>query len=144
RRRRVGGAAQKTFAGLVGLELRPRRLRDGANLWAALENAGGPALRDGRWSHPDLAPTSDDLDDIIGYVERAAGRTDADERLEGLPEGALGSEDLGTDLDSVLRGILDEAAAGDSAGDAAGNSAGDSPGNSTDEAGGRDAGEERE
>ena len=47
RRRRVGGAAQKTFAGLVGLELRPRRLRDAANLWAALESAGGadPARR---------------------------------------------------------------------------------------------------
>lgn len=115
RRRRVGGAAQKTFAGLVGLELRPRRLRDAANLWAALENAGGQSLRDGRWSHPDLAPTSADLDDIIGYVERATGRGTADEPLEGLPVGALGSEDLGTDLDSVLRDILDEAAAGDSA-----------------------------
>jgi putative hydrolase len=109
RRRRVGGAAQKTFAGLVGLELRPRRLRDAANLWAALAAEGGDALRDGRWSHPDLAPTSADLDDIIGYVDRAAGRSPAEEPGEGLPEGALGSEDLGTDLDSVLRGILDEA-----------------------------------
>ena len=74
RRRRVGGAAQKTFAGLVGLELRPRRLRDAANLWAALESAGGATLRDGRWAHPDLAPTSADLDDPIGFVERATGR----------------------------------------------------------------------
>ncbi len=73
RRRRVGGAAQKTFAGLVGLELRPRRLRDAANLWAALENAGGADLRDSRWAHPDLAPTAADLDDPIGYVERATG-----------------------------------------------------------------------
>src|SRR3954468_736338 len=73
RRRRVGGAAQQTFAGLVGLELRPRRLRDAANLWAALESAGGASLRDGRWAHPDLAPTSADLDDIIGFVQRASG-----------------------------------------------------------------------
>lgn len=106
RRRRVGGAAQKTFAGLVGLELRPRRLRDAANLWAALENAGGSDLRDGRWSHPDLAPTSADLDDIIGYVDRASGKAPVDEPLTGL-EGL--PDDLGADLDSVLRGILDEA-----------------------------------
>jgi putative hydrolase len=113
RRRRVGGAAQKTFAGLVGLELRPRRMRDAANLWAALENAGGQTLRDGRWSHPDLAPTSADLDDIIGFVERVTGQAGPEEPAKGLPEGALGAEELGTDLDSVLRGILDEAAGGE-------------------------------
>lgn len=110
RRRRVGGAAQKTFAGLVGLELRPRRLRDAANLWAALESAGGQELRDGRWQHPDLAPTSADLDDLIGYVERVTG-TAAAASTEDLPAGALGSAELGTDLDSVLRDILDNAAA---------------------------------
>ncbi|HEU5144011.1 MAG TPA: zinc-dependent metalloprotease [Dermatophilaceae bacterium] len=104
RRRRVGGAAQKTFAGLVGLELRPRRLRDAANLWAALESAGGQQLRDSRWAHPDIAPTAADLDDIIGYVERATGS-------EPVRETASGSEsdDLTADLDSVLKGILDEA-----------------------------------
>jgi putative hydrolase len=106
RRRRVGGAAQKTFAGLVGLELRPRRLRDAANLWAALESAGGQQLRDGRWAHPDLAPTSTDLDDPIGFVERCTG---GGETPSELPGGDLGSDELGTDLDSVLRGILEEA-----------------------------------
>src|SRR6478672_1818174 len=105
RRRRVGGAAQKTFAGLVGLELRPRRLRDAANLWAALESAGGATLRDGRWAHPDLAPTSADLDDVIGFVERATGEGAAG--AEGAPE-AVGAG-LGDDLDSVLQGILEEA-----------------------------------
>ncbi len=105
RRRRVGGAAQKTFAGLVGLELRPRRLRDAANLWAALESAGGATLRDSRWAHPDLAPTSADLDDVIGFVERATGEGAAG--AEGGPE-AVGAG-LGDDLDSVLQGILEEA-----------------------------------
>src|SRR6476469_5510652 len=105
RRRRVGGAAQKTFAGLVGLELSPRRLRDAANLWAALEDAGGAELRDSRWAHPDLAPTSADLDDVIGYVERATGEGAAG--AGGAPE-ALGAG-LGDDLDSVLQGILEEA-----------------------------------
>ncbi|NUO34341.1 MAG: zinc-dependent metalloprotease, partial [Dermatophilaceae bacterium] len=109
RRRRVGGAAQKTFAGLVGLELRPRRLRDAANLWAALESAGGQSLRDGRWAHPDLAPTSADLDDPIGFVERATGGGAAGGQPTdtGLGDGV--GDGFGDDLDSVLKGILDEA-----------------------------------
>ena len=70
RRRATGGPAEKTFAALVGLELRPRRLRDAANLFAALEDSGGAAARDGAWRHPDLAPSAADLDDPLGYVER--------------------------------------------------------------------------
>ncbi len=70
RRRASGGPAERVFSQLVGLELRPRRLRDAANLFAALEAKGGPAARDGAWAHPDLAPTTSDLDDPLGYVER--------------------------------------------------------------------------
>ena len=70
RRRAGGGPAERTFGALVGLELRPRRLRDAVNLFAALEAAGGAGLRDSAWSHPDLAPSADDLDDPLGYVER--------------------------------------------------------------------------
>ncbi|MGV1007043.1 MAG: zinc-dependent metalloprotease [Dermatophilaceae bacterium] len=70
RRRRAGGPAQKVFASLVGLELRPRRLKDARNLWAALEQAGGVAMRDASWQQPDLAPTAADLDDPLGYTER--------------------------------------------------------------------------
>ena len=70
RRRRAGGPAQRAFAGLVGIELRPRRLRDARNLWAALQDAGGIELRDESWTYPDLAPTGADLDDPLGYVER--------------------------------------------------------------------------
>jgi putative hydrolase len=72
RRRATGGPAEKAFGALVGLELRPRRLRDAANLFAALEDSGGQAARDGAWRHPDLAPSTADLDDPLGYVERAA------------------------------------------------------------------------
>jgi putative hydrolase len=87
RRRRVGGPAQKTFSGLVGLELRPRRLKDAKNLWAALENAGGAEFRDAPWEHPDIAPTGADLDDPLGYVEKrrdAAGNDDVDSALDEL------------------------------------------------------------
>ena len=70
RRRASGGPAERVFSQLVGLELRPRRLRDAANLWAALESRGGTTARDGAWAHPDVAPTAADLDDPLGYVER--------------------------------------------------------------------------
>jgi len=80
RRRATGGPAEKVFASLVGLELRPRRLRDAANLWAALESAHGPAARDNAWAHPDVAPTAADLDDVLGYVQRAGGGSDEQDR----------------------------------------------------------------
>ena len=41
RRRAAGGPAEQTFAALVGLELRPRRLRDASALWGALRDARG-------------------------------------------------------------------------------------------------------
>ena len=53
----------------MGLELRPRRLRDAANLWAALEAKHGGAARDAAWGHPDVAPTAADLDDPLGFRE---------------------------------------------------------------------------
>lgn len=93
RRRATGGPAERTFAALVGLELRPRRLRDAANLFAALEARGGPELRDGAWEHPDLAPTSVDLDDPLGYVERRA-----------VPAG----DALDAELDALLRQAHDD------------------------------------
>ena len=96
RRRRSGGPASKTFSGLVGLELRPRRLKDAKNLWAALENAGGKEFRDAPWSHPDLAPTGADLDDPLGYVEQrkgAGGGDDVDSALDALLEGGDGPQD---------------------------------------------------
>lgn len=70
RRRAVGGPAEQTFATLVGLELRPRRLRDAAALWAALREAKGIEGRDGVWAHPDLLPATEDLDDPLGFVQR--------------------------------------------------------------------------
>ena len=79
RRRASGGPAERVFSQLVGLELRPRRLRDAANLWAALEAKGGAAARDGAWAHPDVAPTAADLDDPLGFVERFTSKDTMDE-----------------------------------------------------------------
>ncbi len=68
RRRATGGPAEETFATLVGLELRPRRLREAATVWRWLRERRGVEGRDTIWSHPDLLPTSDDLEDPVEYV----------------------------------------------------------------------------
>ena len=73
RRRAAGGPAEQTFAALVGLELRPRRLRDASALWALLETRRGVEGRDAVWGHPDLIPSADDLDDPFAFVDRDAG-----------------------------------------------------------------------
>ncbi|MFC4587517.1 zinc-dependent metalloprotease [Sphaerisporangium corydalis] len=72
RRRATGGPAERTFATLVGLELRPRRLREAAALWQALAAARGVDGRDAVWSHPDLMPTAADLDDPEAFVRGEA------------------------------------------------------------------------
>lgn len=68
RRRASGGPAEQTFATLVGLELRPRRLRDAAELWRRLGEARDVDGRDAVWAHPDLLPTAADLDDPAAFV----------------------------------------------------------------------------
>ncbi|GAA2050871.1 MULTISPECIES: zinc-dependent metalloprotease [Streptomyces] len=70
RRRATGGPAEQTFATLIGLELRPRRLRDAARLWASLTDARGVSGREALWAHPDLLPTAEDLADPDGFVHR--------------------------------------------------------------------------
>jgi putative hydrolase len=71
RRRATGGPAEQTFATLVGLELRPRRLREAAALWWSVTEKHGVTGRDAIWSHPDLLPTADDLDDPLGFADSA-------------------------------------------------------------------------
>lgn len=75
RRRATGGPAERTFATLVGLELRPRRARDAAELWQALEQRRGVDGRDAIWEHPDLLPSATDLDDPQGWAERGPDDT---------------------------------------------------------------------
>ncbi|QVQ54810.1 zinc-dependent metalloprotease [Spiractinospora alimapuensis] len=99
RRRATGGPAERTFATLVGLELRPRRLRDAAALWRAVTDARGIEGRDHLWEHPDLLPDAEALDDPDAFIR---GRADADEfdltELTGEADGdSTGAQDDGED-----------------------------------------------
>lgn len=101
RRRATGGPAESALATLVGLELRPRRLRDAAAMWRAVTDAVGVAARDALWTHPDLLPTAADLDDPGPLAARlaaggqAGGEADAefDEALAALLRGEEPSGD---------------------------------------------------
>jgi len=97
RRRAAGGPAEQAFAALVGLELRPRRLRDAANLWGSLRSRQGIEARDGVWMSPALLPTAKDLDDPLGFREGADApaeltEDDWDAGLRSLLEGDKGSD----------------------------------------------------
>jgi hypothetical protein len=102
RRRATGGPAEATFAALVGLELRPRRLRDAATLWGALRAAEGAAARDAVWAHRELLPTAADLDDPLAYAARTR---EADSIDTESPE-----------FDAALAALLDQANASTSSG----------------------------
>ena len=88
RRRASGGPAESAFATLVGLELRPRRLREAAAMWQQVSDAVGDDGRDALWSHPDLIPTGDDIDDPSALIARvkagAPEPDDIDQAIEDL------------------------------------------------------------
>ncbi len=95
RRRAAGGPAEDAFAALVGLELRPRRLRDAAALWGSYRSRFGVSARDAVWSHPDLMPGPADLDDPLGFGERGKG---------GGEDGGLSD----AEFDAAVAELLDE------------------------------------
>ena len=86
RRRATGGPAERTFATLVGLELRPRMLREAAVLWEGLTEARGLDGRDALWAHPDLLPTAEDLENPDGFVHGSAELDISDLEEESGPD----------------------------------------------------------
>ena len=94
RRRASGGPAESAFATLVGLELRPRRLREASAMWQAVTDAVGVEARDELWSHPDMMPTSEDLDNPAALIAR----------LEAAARGEVPAPD---EMDRALQDLLD-------------------------------------
>ena len=95
RRRASGGPAESAFATLVGLELRPRRLREAAVMWQRVTDAVGTERRDDLWSHPDLVPSSEDIDDPAALVARLS---------DGEPE----SDDIDQAIEDLLNDTSDD------------------------------------
>ena len=70
RRRATGGPAELTFGALVGLELRPRRLREAAAMWREIGASVGIEKRDGLWDHPDVLPTAADIENPAALISK--------------------------------------------------------------------------
>jgi putative hydrolase len=102
RRRAAGGTAEQTFAALVGLELRPRRLREAAALWTALTEHRGIAGRDALWGHPDLLPSDEDFADPAGFAQAQldAGDFDLSSLTDTEPPAEPSTGDAGPDKDA--------------------------------------------
>ena len=87
RKRSAGGPAEKTFLTLIGLELRPRKLREASAMWNQITEAVGIQKRDAIWSHPDLLPTDADIQDptaLIAKLSNSAPEDDMDQALRDL------------------------------------------------------------
>ncbi|MBT2501489.1 zinc-dependent metalloprotease [Curtobacterium sp. ISL-83] len=91
RRRAAGGPAESAFATLVGLELRPRRLREAAAMWLRVSDELGAEARDALWAHFDAVPTSEDIDDPDAFVLRLRnpGRSAQDDEFDRALEDLL-------------------------------------------------------
>lgn len=92
RRRATGGPAEQAFKTLVGLELRPRRLREASTMWEEVLSVHGADIRDGLWSYPDNLPTEEDFADVSGFVARIGQEPEGDSDVDKFLEDVFGSE----------------------------------------------------
>ncbi|HWI32135.1 MAG TPA: zinc-dependent metalloprotease, partial [Microbacterium sp.] len=116
RRRAVGGPAEQALGALVGLQLRPRRLREAAAMWRAVTEAVGVDARDALWDYPDFMPTSEDIDDPSALIARLEAR-------------ARGEEPVHDEMDDALARLLagEEPGGGAGLGDGADDPAAEAP-----------------
>jgi putative hydrolase len=82
RRRASGGPAEQTFGTLVGLELRPRKLREAAALWREIGHRLGNAKRDAIWDHPDLLPSIAEIENPELLFDRLGIAASNDDEMD--------------------------------------------------------------
>jgi len=87
RRRAAGGPAELTFGTLIGLELRPKKVREATAMWLLAGQSLGAATRDALWDHPDMLPSMAEIEDPGKLIARLRGD--------------------GDDFDSELKNLLD-------------------------------------
>ncbi|MHA7860144.1 zinc-dependent metalloprotease [Tessaracoccus sp. Y36] len=92
--RRRGSATPVTgvFTELLGLDLRPRLVRDAKNLWAAVEHARGMDGRDAVWGHPDLLPTRAHLEDPLSFTAGTAHAEPEEDEMDAELRKLLGGD----------------------------------------------------
>ncbi len=87
RHRASSGALEKTFQTLLGLELKPKLRREAKQMWQLLHERIGVAKTDSIWSHPDMLPNEQEVQNPEQLIMRLS--------------------DSGDDFDTELRKFLD-------------------------------------
>lgn len=95
RRRATGSPAEEMLARTVGIELRPRRVREALAWWDSVLATEGEAGREAKWEHPDLLPSAEVL----------SGRPQAP-RPEAGDDESLPEVEIPTDFDAELQKLL--------------------------------------
>lgn len=72
RRRAVGGPAERAFGTLVGLELRPKSMREASTIFQGLRSMRGSEARDALWEHPDFLPSAEELTEPMDFLTRTS------------------------------------------------------------------------
>ena len=94
RRRIDGGPSEQVFETLVGLEIRPRLVREAQQVWRWYESSHGFEARDGLWDTPETLPTPDELEDFAAYDARmneiSLDDVDFESELQKLLDGGFG------------------------------------------------------
>lgn len=120
RRRATGGPAESAFSTLVGLELRPRRLREAAAMWQAVMAHGGAAARDALWAHPDLLPSAEEIEEPGRLLARLglAGESPAEPALDDVDVAlaALLGGDAPRPVEGEFGGLVSDPDAGEDRG----------------------------
>ncbi|MFT9397859.1 MAG: zinc-dependent metalloprotease [Bifidobacterium psychraerophilum] len=99
RQRAAGGPAELTFESLLGLQLRPRRLREASEVWERITAAQGQDARDAMWSHPDMLPVLGGADDEDALIEAPSGASVGE---------TADATHSGVDWDAELSKLLDD------------------------------------
>lgn len=102
RERAIGGPAERTFESLVGMQLRPKRMREATALWERIAAQEGPDARDAKWSHPDLLPQLPDEQPQDG-ADAADTASTSDSANQ-----AAAAQAADIDWDAELSKLLDE------------------------------------
>lgn len=61
-------------------------MRAASSLWKLVGDRHGLEKRDGLWSHPDLMPTAEDLDEPLDFADRLSEPTALDADLDPMAE----------------------------------------------------------
>src|SRR5699024_7234801 len=99
RRRASGGPAEQMLSKTVGIELRPRRVREALSWWESVLDTEGEEGREGKWDHPDLLPTAE----VLSGRPQAPQPDASGDEVEELADVSL-PEDFDAELEKLLSG----------------------------------------